>query len=238
MTDPDAWLASAASSVLANSELITMARISPLEPGGPALVLRRLNYGRWRHRLRDIFRMTRAERAFWNSLKLERAGIATAHAVAVGVERLARWPKRAYLLTEWISGALPLNDWLARERSLPRAQMYRLAELLARLHNNGFSHRDLKASNVLFNEQLQPCLIDLDGVRKYRAISQSRAVADLSRFAWEFVAYPLFFKWNARRFLRRYCQLRNLNEHLSSLYLDISKPVLRRLATGMTKWKD
>jgi len=236
LRNPDAVLGSGAA-LLANSELITMARIGPLEAGGSELVLRRLNYGRWRHRLRDVFRQTRVERAFWHGLGLERAGVRTALVVAVGVERFGRWPRRGYLLTEWVTGAVSLKEWLERDKWLPRAQVYQLAELLAGLHNAGFSHRDLKSSNVLFGERFQPYLIDLDGVRSYGELSERRAVADLARFAWEFARYPELMKGNGRRFLRRYCRMRGIEDAVEKLEAEILKPTRRRLAAGITKWK-
>jgi tRNA A-37 threonylcarbamoyl transferase component Bud32 len=236
LANPDRFLADPGQ-LIADSHLITLAKIPPLNPEGVSLVLRRLNYGQARHRWRDVFRPTRAERAFRHGLGLERAGVATPRALAVGVQRFLRWPRRAYLVTEWVPGAITLQDLLDRERQLPREQVYQLADLLARLHNHGFSHRDLKSSNVLFDDRLQPQLIDLDGVRSFGRLGERRAVADLTRFAWEFVKYPRFLKWNGRRFLKRYCQQRRLEDSRRRLDAEISRPLMQRLATGITYWK-
>src|SRR5215813_1226464 len=54
LADPDGFLQDRAL-FLSDSPLITLAKVPPLVPGGSELVLRRLNYGRWRHRLRDVF---------------------------------------------------------------------------------------------------------------------------------------------------------------------------------------
>jgi tRNA A-37 threonylcarbamoyl transferase component Bud32 len=93
---------------------------------------------------------------------------------------------------------------------LTQAAVRRLADLLARLHEAGFSHRDLKASNVLLDDQLRPWLIDLDGVRRFRRLSEARAVADLARLAREFATSPTLLRWSGRRFLLQYCVSRNI----------------------------
>ncbi len=236
LKNPDHFLADPGM-LIANSGLITMGRISPLTAGGATLLLRRLNYGRLRHLLRDIFRPTRAERAFWHGLSLEQAGVATPRVLAVGVERLLRWPRRAYLITEWVPGAITLRTLLNRERFLPRAQVYLLADLLARLHDRGFSHRDLNSANILFDDQLRPYLIDLDGVRNFGQLREARSVLDLRRFAREFVAFPRALKWNALRFLKRYCQQRRMENNLPRLEAQISPPLMRRQAAGPTRWQ-
>jgi serine/threonine protein kinase len=236
LADPDRFLQDR-TLLIADSPLITLAKVPSLAPGDPELVLRRLNYGRWKHRFRDVFRTSRAERAFHHGLQLELAGINTARNIAAGIERWVCWPRRAYLVTEWVARATTLNDRLARDRSLPRDQVYKLADLLARLHQNGFSHRDLKSSNILFDANSQPCLIDLDGVRAYPSMNLTRTAADLSRFAWEFVKYPSLLKWHGRRFLRYYCKQRSLPWPLSELDALIMKPINQRLEAGVNYWK-
>ena len=207
LDDPDRFLVEPAR-LLAHSDLITLGVIPPLAAGTAPLLLRRLNYGRPRHRLRDIFRPTRTERAFHHGLGLERAGVRTPRVLAAGVERCLRWPVRAYLLTEFVPDAVTLDHYLAQHRSLPRELVLRLADLLARLHAQGFSHRDLKASNILFDRELQPHLIDLDGVRYCGSPDDRQALANLARLAREFVPYPSELGWKAGRFLHRYCQRR------------------------------
>ena len=234
--DPDRFLRDP-SQLVADSTLITLGKIPPARPGAPTLLLRRLNYRRWRHRARDIFRATRAERALRHGLELEAAGIHTPRHLAAGVKRCWRWPLRAYLLTEWVPDAISLEAWLQQHGGLSREHLYRIADLLARLHNHNFSHRDLKASNLLFDAALRPCLIDLDGVRHYPRLSEARAAADLTRLAWEFVRYPKWLARNGRRFLARYGEQRGLPRELAAWEQAISEPIVSRLQAGKTRWK-
>jgi tRNA A-37 threonylcarbamoyl transferase component Bud32 len=204
---PDAFLLDPAM-YFKHSRNVTVARLP--RPGNRGWVLRRLNYGKLRHRLRDSFRPSRARRAFWIGLRLEEAGVAIARVLAVGETRRLRWPVCAYLLTEEIPGAITLAGLLEQKHPQMKRALRRLAEVLARLHDAGFSHRDLKATNVLFDDQLQAHLIDLDGVRAMRFGAQRRAVADLTRLVRDVISSPAFSTRYVVLFLQTYCQRRGL----------------------------
>lgn len=207
LENPDSFLADPALH-FKNSRNVTVARIPRTEKTG--WVLRRLNYGKRLHRLRDSLRPTRAHRAFNNGLQLEEAGVPTARVLAAGEVRRLRWPLRSYLLTEEIPGAVTLTELLRQKHSQSRLAVRRLAGVLTRLHDGGFSHRDLKATNVLFDDQLQPHLIDLDGVRRIRFAARSRAVADLARLSRDITFGPAVSPRLAVLFLKTYCRSRGL----------------------------
>lgn len=214
LQDPDASIADPARR-LAHSELITMSVLASSGGGGPKFLLRRLNYGRWRHRLRDVFRPTRAERAFKHGVAMELAGVPTPRVIAVGVERRWRWPVRAYLLMEFVPEARTLRQVLATQTAVTARQTRQLADLMARLHNAGFSHRDLNAANILYDRNGEPCFIDLDGVRQHREVSRGLAEKNLARLAREFISKGL-----ARAgpwFLKHYCRRRGLRWNLRAV---------------------
>ena len=204
LKNPDFFLDNPASQ-FKSSRNVTVARIP--RDGKTGWVLRRLNYGKPLHQLRDFFRPSRARRAFWSGLRLEQAGVATARVLAVCEVRRLGWPKRAYLLTEEIPRALTLSE-LLKEKILSRTALLNLADVVARLHDSGFSQRDLKATNVLFDDQLRAHLIDLDGVQYQGQVSQDRVVADLVCLARNFADLSQILKWRGGRFLQRYCQQR------------------------------
>lgn len=225
---PDSFLLDPAL-LLADSPLITLGTIPPAAPGQPALLLRRLNYGRLRHRLRDVLRPTRAERAFGHGWALEQAGVATPRVLAAGARRRLRWPLRAYLLTEFIPQATTLRVCLA-QGALPPRFLEKLAALLAGLHSNGFSHRDLQGLNIILDAQGQPWLIDLDGVRHYPQPNEAEAVANLARLACDCLPYPRLLRWQGARFLKLYCRARRRPDALRPLALEIARGVSKRLA--------
>jgi tRNA A-37 threonylcarbamoyl transferase component Bud32 len=196
----------------ADYPLATIARVPPRSPGGVRLVLRRLNYGRFRHRLRDFFRPSRAQRAFAASLGFERAGVTTPRALAAAEVRSLRWPKRAYLITEEVTDAKTLCAVRREVCGIPRQLVHHLAKLIGRMHEAGFSHRDLKHSNVLIDPNLQPFLIDLDGVRRYSKLPAERAIKDLAVFSRELRARPRMLLWAGARFLKHYCRYRGMED--------------------------
>jgi tRNA A-37 threonylcarbamoyl transferase component Bud32 len=235
LENPEAWLTDPALH-LKHEQVVTVARVPAPTPGTPDLVLRRLNYGKPLHRLRDVFRPTRVLRAFRHAWRLETAGVPTPRALAAAEVRRLRCPVVAYLITEYVPGAVTLKEHLARHAALNRGQVLALADLLARLHNHGYSHRDLQGTNLLLDDRLRPWLIDLDAVRRFRRLSERRAALDLGRLAWEFVRYPRVLRWNARRFLRRYCQQRHLEAALPRIEARAAGPVRERLARRAATW--
>lgn len=199
MEDPEAFLKDR-SRFIKSSRVVTIARVPP------NLILRRLNYGKFIHRLRDCFRPSRAIRALIASTWLEEAGVRTPRALAAAEVRALRWPRTAYLITEEVPNARTLAAIYQSESKVPRG----IAEMIAHLHDSGLSDRDLKWTNILFDEQLTPWLIDLDGVRCLGRVPDARAQEDLCTLARCFAAYPITLKWSGARFLNRYCARRKL----------------------------
>jgi tRNA A-37 threonylcarbamoyl transferase component Bud32 len=153
---------------------------------------------------------------------LEQAGIRTPRGLAAAEVRFFRWPRTAYLITEEIPNARTLASLFTSKRKIPSG----IAEMIAHLHESGLSHRDLKWTNILFDEQLVPWLIDLDGVRRMPRVPEGRAQGDLFTLARCFTPYPVTLKWSGARFLYRYCTLRELPFKPWAIAL------LRRLQSG------
>jgi len=172
-----------------------------------SVVLKRYNLRKRGNIFLDLFRGSRARRCFHKAYHLELCGIPTARPIATAEERVCFLPLRSYLLMEEIKSAVPLRSWSGDRRVACK----HVAELLARLHREGFTHRDLKDGNIIFNDQGQPHLIDLDGLRFIRRVSNSRAAADLARLARDAAGWPGRLSRSDRaRFLAAYCRARKL----------------------------
>lgn len=188
-----------------NSPNVTVAAVAGSRP----LVVRRMNYGKLRHRLKDFLRASRARRAFERGLRLEQAGLPTPRVLAVAELRRFRWPVAAYLISDEVPGAQTLARAVRAGRVDPRRLTERLASVIARLHDSGFVHRDLKPSNVLLDRDLNPWLIDMDGLRFVGSVSERDVVRDLRVLATLITKWP-HLRRTALRFLIVYGRQRGL----------------------------
>lgn len=212
LTEPDQYLQNP-ELFLKSSKNVTVARIPASFPGRPGYVLRRANYGRWRHRLKDCFRISRARRAFWTGLVLEEAGLNVVQTLAAGEVRTLRWPRRAYLLMAEVPGASSLARWLtsAGQRTGPLEKD--LSRTIAALHEAGFTHGDLKSSNILVDVDERPVLIDLDGVQHHAQVDVKSAADDLGRLAAGLIEAGAPCRLPAAaRFLKHYAKLRRMDD--------------------------
>ena len=113
--------------------------------------------------IKDLFRRSRAVKAYLKAYHLELVGIPTARPFAAG----RRW-FRSWFVMEEIQNVRQADSDAARK-------------LIARLHAAGFSHRDLKPSNIVANDK-GTYLIDLEGLRFLGEVSPEQRTKDLARF--------------------------------------------------------
>lgn len=200
LRDPDAFLSGRA-------EILKPGRASTIGKAD-GLVLKRYNIRvrKLQNLFKDLFRPSKARRAFLKSYHLELTGVPTARPIATADRRVARVLLRGYLLMEEIPGAVDLGKWHGDARQAA----IRTADLLAKLHNEGFSHRDLKETNILFDGEGRVFLIDLEGLDFLETLSHPRAAADLSRLARAVEGIPRFSNADRLAFLHRYCRQRGI----------------------------
>jgi len=84
------------------------------------------------------------------------------------------------------------------------------AALIARLHDEGFSHRDLKESNMVLDADGRLFFIDLDGVNFEGELTESRAARDLSRLLLVQSKHPVLNARHRLSFLLAYCRARRI----------------------------
>ncbi len=160
--------------------------VLPGMPACPLFVKRYRPRNAWQG-LKDLFRPSRARRAFERAFLLQQLQIPTATPVAAGERRLGRWLQEAYLVTEEVPQA---QCWLEHDRDLPPqarriAQIRALARLMARLHDAGLVYTDPARTNFMLrflpDGRAEMVLIDLDSLAARRLGSLGRIVRELRR---------------------------------------------------------
>lgn len=152
--------------------------------------------------LKSVFRASHAKRAFVKACRLASAGVPTPQPFATADRTYFGAPLVSYFVMEGIVGAADLAVWQASGREA----MQETARLLTRLHAAGFTHRDLKPTNILFDATGRAYLIDLDGVRSRGRVSDDHAAADLTKLARRMVELASLSPREAAVFLREYCR--------------------------------
>ncbi len=175
---------------------------------GSTFFLKRFNRPSGLKMFKSVWRRSAAGQSFWSALRLERAAIRTARTIAVADRRFARVLVRSYLVTETIEHARNLDEWAVPERKRARET----AVLVARLHQNGFMHRDLNLKNILVDAHGELFIVDLDRMRRRRILTKSEAIDDLARFARNSLRFSRLSRIEIALFLKTYCSLRGFGD--------------------------
>lgn len=211
------FLSDDAQPVLAAPDEFLTSRATPLKTGqsstvgkADGLVLKRYNLRKAANLLKDLFRASKARRGFRKAYHLELTGIPTARAIATANRRVFGFPTRSYLLMEEIPDATDLTRYFRAGGQADTALVRQAAQLIARLHDEGFTHRDLKESNLVIGGEGQLYLIDLDGMTFVQNVPDARAAADLERLARGVAKFPAVTPQDRSRFYRTYLRTRRL----------------------------
>jgi tRNA A-37 threonylcarbamoyl transferase component Bud32 len=194
-------------SLVVEAELPTLA-------GPRHVAVKRLRPKNWLKTVASWFRRGRAPEAWYRGHALLARGIPTARPLVVYEPR--RNPgHHGFLVTEWLTDAedLHLYAWdLAKRPAAERRRRIRevaeaAGKIIGRLHDQGFTHRDLKGNNLLVREMdggVEMFLIDLDGLRQGSRPTQRACCKNLTRIALSAEMHPWVSRTDRLRFLRAY----------------------------------
>ncbi len=194
LKNPDGLFDFPACEIIKDQRKIKVARVV-LELGGlkRCIYIKRYNAFSLRLRLASIFTLSGGVKSLRGAAILIRNGIATAKPIAAFDERIWGAVTRSFFLSEEIQGGVTVDslwrDTLSSQftpdgiRSR-RAFLTTLGSLFHALHSQGVYHNDLKDANILAapmagSERIGLFLLDLEGVRQYRAVSESRRIKNL-----------------------------------------------------------
>lgn len=158
----------------------------------------------------DCLRESRPLRAFRLGHALLTRRIATALPLAALEKRRGPFLRDSLLITETVSaphlydfmntrlsvppkGDTPLS--VPQQRQLAQEVLWQLGRMLQQLHDNRFSHRDLKATNLRVRwspgERPEVVLLDLDGMRNVVCMTARRKLRGLMRLNVSLLQCPV-----------------------------------------------
>lgn len=170
----------------------------------------------WRQ-LRMLVPPSRSRRAWGTANALLNRNIRTPRPLAIIEQKTGPFVRDSILVTEFLSNATDLEQWMKAEHSQPatrstyrtrRALLSDLVIRLRQLHDRGFVHRDCKASNILVATDAQGQLTllwtDMDGIRHTGRVTQANIDRALMRLYVSLAEHELMTLSEAARFLRDY----------------------------------
>jgi len=137
--------------------------------------------------LRRTLAPSPACRAWHNARRVRAAGLRTPAAIVCLEHRVGPLRGESYLFTQWVDGR-PSDEYLADDGIPARRKalvLGRIVQAMARLHDAGLAHRDLKARNLLIDADDQVVFLDLDDMRHSRlpVLHRRDARADRARLS-------------------------------------------------------
>lgn len=223
LRDPEAlWQANVDRPVKLSFGSLTVEAELPTVGEPRRVAVKRLRPKTWWKALVGLLRNGRAPEAWYRGHALLARGIPTARPLVVYEPRQSH-RGAGFLITEWLDGALDVHlyawDLARRTEAQRRRRTRQSAEALGRvvgyLHDQGFTHRDLKANNLLIRERpdgVEAFLIDLDGLRQRGRPDRAACTKNLTRLALSAEMHPWLSRTDRLRFLRAYLRRYDPNQ--------------------------
>jgi len=145
-------------------------------------------------RLRYALTRSRAFQSWESGQAMAEEGIPVARPLAILEERHLGVPARAALLMPVAQGDDLLS--LVERKLLSPSQLTEIAEKLTEVFDTmmgaSLTHGDMKATNILIGDSLQPTLIDIDGAIIHRSLKKFEAsrAKDQARFMKNWQTHP------------------------------------------------
>ncbi|MBM3978947.1 MAG: hypothetical protein FJ304_01430 [Planctomycetes bacterium] len=154
--DYDRWLSDGSAVVVKHGPHRTVYRVAL--PCGAVVYAKHCRITGPRAWAREVVRPPKAQLEFENAARLRALGIGAAVPLAWGARDSCR-PGESVLITRDLAPAVPLTDLVEGRAPSPRARQElarALGRFLARLHDQGVTHPDPHAGNVLVGEAPTP----------------------------------------------------------------------------------
>lgn len=138
------------------------------------------------YRIKNMYRKSKALKAFQNGQKFINAGISTPCPIFCLEQRHFKLLGESYLVCEFLDNAHNLLEiWPDLDDQTCMRLLHLAGTEIGHMHLKGFLHGDLNWRNILVQNKLgeeSVLLVDLDGSRYARHIDIKSALRDLSHF--------------------------------------------------------
>lgn len=186
-----------------------------------------------RDALKALFRPSRAARAAYGAILLEKAELHAPQTVAVLEKRFGPIIFENVLVTKEVKDAHSVNEYFGKiwkrspnKNSRDRHEMAKqLAEYIAKMHNAGIVHGDLRAGNILARKTetaWQFSLLDNERTKKVGTVNRELTIKNLVQVNMHFE----YHRTDRIRFLNAYSAKRK--------GIEISSKKLAKLVTKIT----
>jgi heptosyltransferase-1 len=163
---------------------------------------------------RRFFRSLRpgkALRNFKTAIKLRSFGVPVSAPLAALQQKIGPITSQSIYITRYFEDSFDLKTFcrqcLSNKFNLRKHLSDQLAAILAKLHKNGFWHRDSKANNFLVTSNNKILLIDTDGIKPYRLRREICRYRSLWQLAASLLSTPSV---NRTDYLRTFIAYSNL----------------------------
>jgi len=144
---------------------------------GNTIYLKRYNSKGIQDGIKNLFRKSRAQKAFEAAILLKGMGVGTPAVLFACERRVFGFLLESYIATQGIR-AIDLVKYV-QEKAYDDKDIIMLARYIRRIHEMGIMHTDLKGENLLFDKN-DIFLISMDRLRRLRFISHSQIAKNLS----------------------------------------------------------
>lgn len=136
---------------------------------GQAIVVKRYNLKNFWHRMRRMFRETRAAQSWRLAHKLCLFQVPTAPPIAYVEYKFLFCRGTSYYITAYVPGVNGSEYFSDTNNNLGSMSLTvaRMVQLLKQLFKLEITHGDLKITNFIINEEGKPIIIDFDGAKEH-----------------------------------------------------------------------
>lgn len=130
-----------------------------------------------------LLRASKAERSYLNALRLREAGIGTPEPVAYYTERAGLLFSRSYYVCRKSACPYTYARLIGGRYPNQEAPLRAIARTVARMHDNGFLHKDLSRGNILFGAEadgIRVEIIDLNRIRFHEPLTMEDGCRNLA----------------------------------------------------------